>query len=672
MLLGLFAVFSLPREEEPQISVPMFDIFVSFPGASAEEVERRIINLGERKLWELTGVEYLYSTAEDDKAFFTVRFKVGEDVEKSLIKLYTKVYSNLDILPAGASQPLIKLRSIDDVPILSLTFFSHDMDPQALRKTVASIQNSINAIPDVSETSIIGGRKRQFQVFFDQDKLRERILSPQEIAGQIQNSNVRVAAGHIETEPELINVETDAFFKSKSDLENLVVGVSQGAVVYLKDVANVVDGPDENENYVDIRVREHGEDSLTGPFKAVTLAVSKRKGSNAAWLSEKILQKIDGMKGREIPQDVEFKVTRDYGETATEKSNELLLHMMIAVVGVAILIAFVLGFRESGVVAVAIPMTLALTLAVFYFLGFTLNRITLFALIFSIGILVDDPIVDVENIVRHLRMPRNKGKSILDVTIEAVNEVRSPLILATLTVIAAILPMAFVRGLMGPYMRPIPIGASIAMMFSMAVAFIATPWAAYTVLGRAHIEGKLKGHGEGEAEDLLTRIYRSYMRPLIYSEKVRFYFLLGMGLLLFLAVLLVPLKLVKVKMLPFDNKNEFQVILNIAGRYGYRGYKKILGEIAEELAKVKEVDNIERTRAQVHLTTHGLVRHYFLRQCPTGRLAGQPCRETSQKRQSHAIAKSVRPDIHRSWKNTAAGYRSPKCHPGRRSYLRSS
>ncbi|MFH0854979.1 MAG: efflux RND transporter permease subunit [Candidatus Omnitrophota bacterium] len=648
ILLGFFAVVNLPREEEPQISVPIFDIFVAYPGASAQEVERRIVNVGERKLWEISGVEYVYSTSETNGALIIVRFKVGENVESSLIKLYTKVFSNLDLLPQGASQPLIKLRSIDDVPILSLTFHSKTRDALSLRKVVAGIQNEVNSIPDVSETYITGGRKRQFQVFFDEKKLNEHFLSPSEIKELIQKANVKFNAGHLESNPDLLNVEADAFFRSSVDLENLIVGISRGKIVYLKDVARVTDGPDEFEDSVNIRYGRASAQNEKGPFEAVTLSISKRKGSNAAWLCRKIISKVESLKGVIIPEDVIFTITRDYGETANEKSNELLFHMAIAIFGVSLLIALSLGLRESGVVAIAIPMTLSLTLAAFYLFGFTLNRITLFALIFSIGILVDDPIVDVENIVRHLRLPKNKGRPLLDVTIEAVNEVRSPLILATLTVIAAILPMAFVRGLMGPYMRPIPIGASTAMVFSMAAAFIATPWAAYRILGSAYLKGKLKGHGEGEKEDLLTRFYRAYMNPLIYNLKVRKVFLWVIGGLLLFSVILVPLRLVKVKMLPFDNKNEFQVVLDMPEGTPVEKTSAVLEEIARYLSLTPEVKDIE---AYVGLSSpynfNGLVRHYFLRSKPyQGDLQVNLIAKDKRRRQSHDIAKSIRPAIH--------------------------
>ncbi len=648
LILGFFAVVNLPREEEPQISVPMFDVFVAYPGASSQEVEQRIVNLGERKFWEIPGVEYVYSTTEPEGALFIVRFKVGENVEKSLTLLYAKVSSNLDFMPSGGTPPLIKVRSIDDVPIMTLTFHSNLQNPVALRKTVAGLQNIVNAIPDVSQTQITGGRKRQFRVLFDEEKLKARLLNSSEIAQIIRSANVKQSAGHLESVPALEFVEANSFFRSAEDLGNLVVGVSAGSVVTLKDVAKIVDGPDEEERATEIFFGPASKTKEKGPFEAVTLSISKRKGANASHLSEVILHAIKELPEATLPKDVVMTVTRDYGETAKEKSNELLFHMAIAVFGVSLLIAWALGRREAGVVAIAIPMTLALTLATFYFLGFTLNRITLFALIFSIGILVDDPIVDVENIVRHLRLPDNKGKSVLEITIEAVNEVRSPLILATLTVIAAILPMAFVRGLMGPYMRPIPIGASAAMMFSMFVAFVATPWAAYQILGRAFAQGKLKVHHEGEKEDFLTRLYRAYMNPLIRDPKIRRIFLWVLGGLLVAVIMLVPLKLVRMKMLPFDNKNEFQVILNMPEGTPAEKTKQAVTEIANYLVTVPEVRDIELyAGVAAPYNFNGLVRHYFLRSKPFQadlqvNLAGKH----ERKRQSHAIAKAVRSGIH--------------------------
>lgn len=642
ILLGSFALYQLPREEEPQIIVPLFDVFVSMPGASPEEVEKRIVTNGERVFWQISGVEYVYSTAAPNGALFIVRFKVGEDMEKSLIKLYTKIYSNLDFLPPGASTPLIKTRSIDDVPILALTFYSLKRSPLELRRIVATLRDSINHLPDVSETTIIGGRKRQFQIFFDPSKIAKRFLSPQEIYKLILQTNVRMPAGHIESEPRLIDVEPNSFIQKKEDLENLVVGVSQGQVVYLKDVAQIVDGPDQEEREVSLIAGPSWDEKekLSGKVSAVTLSLAKRKGSNATFLANKILGTIKELEGKILPSDVHYIITRNYGETAADKSNELLKHMGIAIVGVSLLIWFALGIRAAIVVIIAIPTTLALTLLTFYIFGFTINRVTLFALIFTIGILVDDPIVGIENIVRHIHLAVNKGKSLLTITIGAMEEIVSPLVLATMAVIAAILPMAFVGGLMGPYMRPIPIGASAAMIFSMLVSLSVTPWAADLFL-KGIKETKDKG------EDLLTRIYRFVMTPLIYNPFIRILFLLLLTVLLLGAVALIPLKVVRAKMLPFDNKNEFQVILNMPEGTPVEKTEAVLDKMAKVALSLKEVKNIE-IQAGTHspYNFNGLIRHYFLRENPyQGDLQVNLVDKHKRKRQSHDIAESIRKEI---------------------------
>ncbi len=647
LFLGIIAVVNLAREEEPQISVPMFDIFVRYPGASAQEVERRIINVGERKLWEVPGVEYIYSTAQSNGALIVVRFKVGEDMERSLTKLYTKVFANLDFLPPGAGQPLVKAHAIDDVPILSMTFHSAKHSPQQLRSIAAAVRESINTIPDISQTQLIGGRTRQWMVHLDEEKLKAHYLGVADIGHLIRQANIKTEGGHLEVSPEAALVQANGFFRSAEDLNNLVVSVSGKDIVFLKDIADIVDGPDQDERLVNIRFGKGYELEDKGVYDAVTLAVSKRKGANATWIAQQALEKVKSLEGNIIPAGVKMTVTRNYGETAAEKSNELLYHMGIAVLGVTLLIALALGWRESGVVAVAIPVTLALTLASFYWMGFTLNRITLFALIFSIGILVDDPIVNVENIVRHLRLAQNRGKKFLDIVIGAVNEVQSPLILATLTVVAAILPMAFVSGLMGPYMRPIPIGSSMAMMFSMMAAFVATPWAAYVILRRAHERGALKD-GHDHREDALTKFYRWYMQPLIYNNQVRQIFLIVMGVLLCASILLVPLKAVKVKMLPFDNKDEFQVILDMPEGTSFDKTAAVIQEMAEYLRSVPEVKDIEAyVGTSAPYNFNGLVRHYYLRQSPReADLQVNLLPKHKRHRQSHEIAKSVRTGIH--------------------------
>jgi multidrug efflux pump subunit AcrB len=481
VLLGLAAVLMLPREEEPQIKVPMVDVLVSLPGFNAKEVEERATRPMEKLLWEITGVEYIYSTSRPGESLVIVRFKVGEDIERSLVKLTEKLRSNFDRIPHGVSFPLIKPKSIDDVPILALTFHSERYDHLMLRRLVTQVDDSVKQVPLVAETALSGGARRQVRVLLDPVRLASRNLSPAGLVPMLQQANRQFTAGGLTSENKEVVVETGAFLTRAADVGNVVVGVFGGRPVYLREVGDIVDGAEEPAQYVFFG-RGAAKSANADEQPAVTLSIAKRPGANAISVAHEVLRKVEALRGSLIPVDVQMTVTRHYGETASEKSNELLFHMGLAVVGVSILILLTLGWRESGIVAVAIPSTLALTLLVFFLYGFTLNRITLFALIFSIGILVDDAIVVVENIVRHFHLPHNKGRDWSAIAVEAVGEVGNPTILATFAVIAAVLPMAFVGGLMGPYMRPIPIGAGAAMFFSLAIAFIVTPWAAIRIL----------------------------------------------------------------------------------------------------------------------------------------------------------------------------------------------
>ena len=512
LLLGVFSVLMLPREEEPQILVPMIDLFVQLPGAAAQEVEQRITRPMEKLLWEIPGVEYVYSTSSPGMAMVVVRFQVGQDEEKAIVRVNQKMYANYDLIPPGATPPLVKPRSIDDVPVLALTLHSKRYNDFELRRVAAQLTDSVKQAPDVSEVRILGGQRRELRVTLDSGRLAAFHLTPLQVLGALGAANQKLPAGRASVG----NVETvrevGGFLRDAEEAKNLVVAVSNGHPVYLRDVASVADTGEEPSQYVQFAAG-------SGFAPAVTISIAKRKGANAIAVADNVLRRVDALKGNLLPGDIDVTVTRNYGETAAEKSNELLFHMGIAVVSVSLLIAFVLGFRESLIVFTAIPVTLALTLTVFYLYGYTLNRITLFALIFSIGILVDDAIVIVENIVRHVRMPQNAGRPLAQVAVEAVDEVGNPTILATLTVIAAILPMAFVGGLMGPYMRPIPVGATAAMIFSLLVAFIVTPWAAIRLL-RPHVHG-LHDH----REDRLTVLYRRFMDRLIHVPAVRYSFL---------------------------------------------------------------------------------------------------------------------------------------------------
>lgn len=640
VLLGAAAVLLLPREEEPQIKVPMIDVLVSMPGFSAKEVEERATRPMEKLLWEISGVEYLYSTSRDSEALVIVRFKVGSDPDESLVRLTEKLRSNYDRIPHGVAWPMIKPKSIDDVPILSLTLHSSRYDHLTLRRLAAQVDDVIKQVPQVAETNLIGGAKRELRVLLDPVKLAARGLSPAGLVPMLQQANRQYRSGGLTTQNSEVIIETGGFLASAEDVRNVVVGVFSGRPVYLREVAEVTDGAEEPNNYVFFG--DKGQEQA-----AITISLAKRPGANAITVADEVLRKVDTLKGSVIPADVTVSVTRNYGETASEKSNELLYHMAIAIFSVAVLIWLALGWRESGVVAVAIPATLALTLLVFYLQGFTLNRITLFALIFSIGILVDDAIVVVENIVRHFHLPGNRDRKWSDVAVEAVGEVGNPTILATFAVIAAVLPMAFVGGLMGPYMRPIPIGASAAMFWSLAIAFIVTPWAAIRLLAWRR-SGAGKGHAtNGSQDDLFTRIYRRVMRPLLSHRGWRWTFLGGIVSLLLVAMATMGLGWVKVKMLPFDNKSEFQIILNMPEGSSLERTAQAAKEIASAVKSEPEVTDYQiYTGVSSPFNFNGLVRHYFLRRgANVADIQVNLLPKHDREAQSHDIAKRVRPRI---------------------------
>jgi multidrug efflux pump subunit AcrB len=634
ILLGVGAVLMLPREEEPQIIVPMIDIFVQMPGGSAKEVEERVTRPMEQLLWEIPGVEYIYSTSSPGFSMAVVRFRVGEDEEKSIVKLNQKMFANFDLIPPGASQPLIKPRSIDDVPILALTLSSDRYDHFTLRRIAAQVYDQIKQVVDVSEVKMIGGQRRQIRVILDSAKMAAHHLTPVAVIPILVQQNRQLASGSFSSDNQEFLVDTGGFLRTAEEVGSVVVGVFNQRPVFLRDIAKIVDGPEEPADYV--LMGQKGSSTLP----AVTVTVAKRKGTNAIQIADRVLKKVNLVKGIMIPSDVVVTVTRNYGETAEEKSNELLLHMMIAIVSVTVLIMLTLGLRESGIVAIAIPVTLALTLALLYLYGYTLNRVTLFALIFSIGILVDDAIVVVENIVRHYRLPENRGRSILDVAVEAVDEVGNPTILATFAVIAAIIPMAFVRGLMGPYMRPIPVGASAAMLFSLIVAFIVTPWASLRFL-------KKEGEAAHGTEGWSIKLYRRIMTPLIHSPFWRYGFLVLVVVLLLASFSLFAFKVVRVKMLPFDNKSEFQIIIDMPAGSTLEETAAVTREIGGYIRTVPEVINYQMYAGTASpYNFNGLVRHYFLRKGPhEADIQVNLKPKGERKAQSHDIAKRVRPKI---------------------------
>ncbi|HEY6874062.1 MAG TPA: efflux RND transporter permease subunit [Geobacteraceae bacterium] len=654
LLLGLFAVKMTPREEEPQIVVPMVDIYLPLPGATPREVEERVVKPIEGKMWELKGVEYIYTASRPGMGIVTVRYKVGEDMERSLVKLYNQLMSNRPLLPPGAAEPLVVPKSIDDVPILTLTLWSDRYDHFTLHRVARELCDELKKSDNVADTELKGGGTRQIRVQLNAGKLAAYQISPLQVMGALQKGNYALASGAFRSGNREYLVDTGAFLDSAQSIGNLVVNVAGGRPVYLSDVAAITDGPAEPADYVffglgpaasaganGVRPSDGGaslQNSRSANYPAVTISVAKRKGANATWVTEDLLKKVEFLKGRLIPGDIRVTVTRNYGETAREKNNELLFHMFLAAISVTILIALFMGWRAGAVAAIAIPVTLAITLFLFSLIGYTLNRITLFALIFSIGILVDDAIVVVENIHRYFTTIKLKP---LEAAVRAVDEIGNPTILATFAVIASILPMAFVSGLMGPYMRPIPVGASMAMIFSLLVAFIVTPYFSYRFMrGEAH-----EGAHETASEMWLTSLYRRIMGPLIHRPRLRYGFLATVVVLLLASCSLIYFKLVTVKMLPFDNKNELQLIVDAPNGTTLEQTARIAAEMGDALRTVPEVTDFQSyVGVSAPFNFNGLVRHYYLRK--GANLADLQVNLTPKGErhdQSHDIAKRIRP-----------------------------
>ena len=640
LAVGLLGIMATPREEEPQISVPMIDVIAALPGASPSEAENLLARPIEQRMLEIPGVDHVYSMSGDGYAMTTVRFKVGEDQERSVTRVQAKLASALDQMPSGAQPPLVKPHSIDDVPVLALTLHSRVYDANTIRQIAVHLEDEIRTIPDVAETFVVGGQPKQLRVTLDAARLAASSVTPGEVAQALRGANARLQAGELTTSGEVYRIDVGAALTTTEDVRNVVVAVRAGAPVYLRNVADVTDGFGEATTYVSHAGR-------TGPPEsAVTIAIAKRKGANATQVTHAVLERVNEAKGRVLPSEVTLDVTRDYGETAGDKASELILHLIIATISVTVLIWIFLGWREAAVVLVAVPVTLALTLFAYYAMGYTLNRITLFALIFSIGILVDDAIVVVENIYRHLKMA---DRSPEDAAVDAVDEVGNPTILATFAVIAAILPMAFVSGMMGPYMRPIPVGASVAMLASLAVAFIVTPYLAYRLL-KGHVKPSAHAHERAHEQEETSRFGRFYARlmtRLMDRAPLRRAFYGGIVALLLVSVGLLFVKAVKVKMLPFDNKSEFQVILDLPEGTTLETTNAVGQEIAGYLRRVPEVTSTEvYAGTAAPFNFNGLVRHYFMRTGPNvADVQVNLVAKGERSRQSHAIAVAVRPGI---------------------------
>ena len=684
LLLGAFAILVTPREVDTPVEVPMMDIFVELPGAVSKEVEERVTFPLEKLLAEIPGVDTIASVSRSQLSMITVVFYLGEEQSASLTKLYSKLATAMRYLPPEASPPQVQPRSTDDVPVLTLTFWSQRYDQAMLRRLVAQLDDQVRAVPEVAETTLIGGPRRQVKIILDTAKLAAFHLDPNRVLATLQSANVELPAGSFARGNAEYQVTVGSALRSVDEVRRLVIDSRDGRPVYLSDIAVVEDGLQEPTDYVFFTpgpaAAHRGITAPVEPYPALTLAVAQRRGANAVVVVEEVLAKVDALKGTLIPADVQVTVTRNYGADAEHKVNELIEHLLIAIVSVSLLITLFLGWRAAVVVCIAIPTTLALTLFFYYATGYTLNRITLVALIFTIGILVDDPIVDVENIVRHYRLPQNRGRSSLEVTIEAVNEVRGPLILATLAVILAILPMATLPGMMGAFGRPIPVGATAAMIFSMLIAFVLTPWAAYRLLqnergsesltdipspsmGEGKGEGELLGttpplssslpqgeRGEkedGEEEGWTTKVYRRLMIPLIHDSRKRWLFLGGVGLLLAGSLSLLFTKVIPIKFFTYDNKAELNVIIDMPEGTPLEGTAQAAQAIGRVLGQIPEVTDYQSyigTAAPYNFT--GFVRRYFLRQGPNvADIAVALLPKGERTAHSHDIAKRIRRGI---------------------------
>ena len=649
ILLGLFAVSLTPREEEPQIIVPMIDVMVMHPGASPEEVETLISRPLEQILWEVEDLEYVYTSSFHSFSLITARYVVGTNMEDASVRLYNKIATNFDLMPQGTLQPLVKVRSIDDVPVLGLTLWSDNYDGYQLRQIAGELKNELQSITDVSTMKIIGGRPRSLRVEPDPQRMAAFNVTTLSILPALQMANTNLPAGMFAQANEQIAVEAGTFLRTRQDVEDLVVGSFMERPVHLRDVATVTDGPDEIDTYTFLGVGPAGEQNgidtdafrRGSEYNAVTVSIAKRKGTDATRVTEAVKAKLENLRGRLLPADVQITITRDYGATAKDKANGLIQNLGLAIFLAVVVIFFAMGWRGALIIFLSIPTTFSMTLFIYYMMGYTLNRVTLFALILVTGIVIDATIIVVENMHRHYKMA---GKVNLFTSLKAIEEVGNPTIMATLTVIASMMPMAFVRGLMGPYMKPMPIGASMAMAFSLLVALVITPWLAIRLLK------PFSGSKQKEYDLKSTIIYRTYnkiMRPLIDSPAKGITALLIVAALTGASTILFSTRTVQVKMLPFDNKSEFQVVIDTPEGTTLETTTQLAREIGDYISTVPEVTDYEvyaGTASPVNF--NGLVRHYFMRQGPNVADLQVNLVDKSQRNdQSHAIAKRVRGPI---------------------------
>ncbi len=652
MAMGAAAILMTPREEEPQIVVPLADVYVNAPGASAEEVEKLVATPLERLLWQIDGVEYVYSVSRRDMAIVTVRFYVGEDRERSLVKLYNKISMNMDQAPPLVQGWLIRPVEIDDVPIVNLTLYSRQYSDHELRRMGEEVLTRLARVPNISRTYIVGGRSREVRVELSPERMAGLGVSMLDVWRALKGTDAAVTAGNFNRSNRSVSVTSDSFVTSARHVADLVVSTHRGRPVYLRDIAKVIDGPAEPNAYTrfgfsNAAARSVSPKEVIGGLPAVTLALAKKRGTNAVQVADEILKKMDGLKKSVLPDGVEVAVTRNYGQTAQDKVNDLLGSLVFAILTVVGLLAFTLGWREALVVALAVPLSFSLALFVNYTFGFTINRVTLFALILSLGLVVDDPITNVDNIQRHIRSGRRNP---LSATLYAVQEVLPPVIMSTLAIIISFVPLFFITGMMGPYMAPMAANVPLTVSFSTLCALTVVPWFSYLLLRRL-----APASGQRDPLEATTDItpgwvkegYRRVVEPFLGSGIKRFVLYLVVFLLLMLSMALALFRYVPMKMLPFDNKNEFQIVIDMPEGTTLEMTSRVVNDFERYLEKVPEVTNfVSYVGTASPMDFNGMVRHYYLRQ--GGHVADirvNLAEKLRRKQQSHAILLRLRKDL---------------------------
>ena len=642
LVIGFYTASLTPREEEPQIEVPIADIFIGYPGATPREVDVRVTKPVEKIISNIKGVEHVYSRSATNGAMLIVQFYVGEDVEKSLVKLYNELMRHMDQIPDNVSPPLVKSRAIDDVPVLGLTFWSDKYNDFQIRRMVEEFSSEISQVEDIAQVKVIGGRTREIEVKLDETSMEAWNIDPLMIVQKLQLANKEIPGGNFNQNNYNYQVTAGEFFETSEDLKNLVITAHNGTPVYLKQVATVTDGPQAPNQYVSFGYGASSEkNNVNGDHQAVTLSIAKRNGADAMGLADKVLSKYETLKGEIFPSDVHMEVTRNYGESASHKVSELMWHLIGSILAVTIVVALSMGWRGGLVVFLSVPVTFALTLFVYYIYGYTLNRITLFALVFVTGIVVDDSIIIAENMHRHFKL---KKLPLYQAAIASINEVGNPTILATFTVIAAVLPMIAVSGMMGPYMSPMPIGASFAMIFSLLVALIITPYIAYRLLKGDDKNNEAAFKLE---ETFFYKTFKYMMVPMMKNKVLGYSFLAAVTVMLLASTVLIYTKDVAVKMLPFDNKNEFQVIVDMPEGTTLEQTRNTSRAIAQYIKGQKNIKDYQiYTGTSSPITFNGLVRHYDLRKgANTADIQVNLTDKGSRKEQSHDVVKRLRKDI---------------------------